>query len=471
MTEAAQSLGKPESSGIRLVPVVLGVLFVFVLWRSSGISWDLTAQDTAEAREAISEGLAKRAAGSSLIEQLVWVFFGCLGLYFHVTNRERALHIWTKAWPLLVLLVLILLSPLWSSVPDIALRRAIKHVLLVLAIAGVVIGADSPRELFRIAIAFTGLVMLANFASILVIPEVAISRIGAFKGLHIHKNTAGAFAMISLFIWLSAARYAHGGWIRTGLFCGSLLIFLFLLATNSWTAIGCTLLALILVLPLTYLARHAWASTIFALAAVFLALIAVYALVLMNVSFADIIDIIQGSKTTLADRGVIWGVVYDIFLANPVLGIGYGSLWSTGEVAALQTHGNLALTGFRLRLTQAHNGYVDLLATLGIAGAGIVLALLSKFAIAIARGLKSKHSSKSSLVLAEISALIVVSLLVVNVTETTFLGTKIVWTSCLLCYLLLCATGLKIRPDEAANIETAPAEPPGRIDGKARGRN
>ena len=139
---------------------------------------------------------------------------------------------WTKAWPLLVLLALIVLSISWSSVPDIALRRVVKHLLVVAAVAGIVVGATSPREVLRFAVVFTGLMMTMNFASVLMFPAAATDTSGAFQGLYGHKNTAGAFAMITVFVWFSVARWSHGTWKRTALFSGTLLWFLFLIALS-----------------------------------------------------------------------------------------------------------------------------------------------------------------------------------------------------------------------------------------------
>lgn len=446
MTDTTRSFAKPASEGIQLLPYAVGVLFFFVAWKTTGVSWGPSPQDVMVEKETIQQDLEVRAAGSSLIEQLIWVVFGCFGLFLHMVNRENAKHTWSQAWPLLLLLGLIVLSTTWSAVPDIALRRVIKQLLLVVAIAGVVMGAGSPRDIFRLAVVFTGFIMLANIASVALFPGAAIDATGAFRGLHVHKNTAGAFTMIAVFVWFSAARWSQGAWMRGLLYAGTLIWFVFLLGTISRTAIGCTILALTVVLLLGYFVRHPRMGVICTIGAILASLGAIYTLFLFNFSFVEIIDVIEGDKTTLTGRSVIWGVVYQVFLDHMLVGVGYGSLWSTGDVAALQAYGNLNLTGFLLRITQAHSGYFDVLATLGLVGAIIFLVFVVSAAAAVLRALRSGDSDRESMALAEMSGFILVSVLVTNVTETTFLTTKIGWSALLLCYLFLASARSRTHP-------------------------
>ena len=97
----------------------------------------------------------------------------------------------------------------------------IKHLLLVATLAGIAIGARSLREVARLAVVFTGLIMTMNMASMFLVPCVAIDTNGAFQGLHGHKNNAGVFTMISIFVWFTAARWSQGAWLRTVLYAAT----------------------------------------------------------------------------------------------------------------------------------------------------------------------------------------------------------------------------------------------------------
>ncbi len=364
---------------------------------------------------------------------------------------------WVKAWPLLLLLALIVLSVLWSAVPDIAFRRVIKHLLLMAVLAGVVMGAASPREILRLAVVFTGLIMAVNFASLFLFPSVAFYSSGALQGLHGHKNAAGVFTMITIFVWFSAARWSHGIFTRTILFTGTLLWFLFLLGTDSRTSIGSTILAIMVIVPLRHLIRKPRLAVICGIAASFIAFLGIYLVILLDVSFFDFVDFMEGERTTLTGRFDVWKIAYDVFLDHMLLGTGYGSLWSTGDLAPAEVYGDTATTSFTLGLTHAHNGYIDILASLGIVGAVAFLLFLGSAFVTVIKAFKPANLDGFGIPMAEISGFVFLAITVGNLTKTTFFTSNIVWSAFLICYLMLCSVRSPASQESRSESELASA--------------
>jgi O-antigen ligase len=440
MTELSVDLAKPTRTGNQLIYLVVACLFLFALWQTSGFSLNLSYQTYEATSSEVIEGLAERAAGQAdTINILMWGIFASIAILLQFLRKKHALFTWARAWPLMLLLVLIVLSGLWSAVPDIAFRRAIKHLLLMSILAGVVIGARSPGEILRLAIFFTGLIMVANVASVVLIPGVAIDTSGALRGLHGHKNIAGPFTMITIFVWFWAARWSRGIFMRTILFSGTLLWVLFLLGTDSRTSIGSTILAVVVIFPVRHVIGKPVFVVICGLATSFLVLFTIYLAILLDVSFSDILDFLQGQRTTLTGRFKVWEIAYESFLNHRALGAGFGSLWSTGPSAPALFYGNAPPTRFLLGLTHAHNGYIDLLATLGIVGAVFFLIFLGSVFVVLIKAFKPENVKCFPAPLAEICGCIFFAILIQNITKTTFFTQNIVWSSFIFCYLLLCS--------------------------------
>lgn len=452
MTDTTRAIAQPTSGGVKLLPILVAVLFVFVAWKITTPTWIATEQGPGAAKEVLQQELDERAAGRPLLDQLVWLLFGCLGLLVHALNRERAIQVWTKAWPLLVLIGLITLSIVWSDVPDVAFRRVVKHLLLIAAVAGIVIGVRSPAELLRLAIVFTGVLMLANIASVFMLPGVAIDHQGAIKGLHGNKNTAGAIVMVTIFLWIWAGRSSRTMWARTFFYTGTLVWFVFLIETYSRTSLITTIIAIPASISLRYLVRYPRLAVITGLLSAFVFLCAVFVLAAMGVAFSDLVAFLEGEKTTLSGRMVVWQIALGAFKENPVLGTGYGSLWSLGASTTAQ-YTDLPLTSFLMGLTQAHSGYIDTLATLGIVGAGTSLIFFFAFFYATVSALNSNSAKYHDLAFAEFCGFILIATPIYNIAQSAILQRNIVWVFVVLCFLLLCSLSPPANEKSAPTIK------------------
>jgi len=460
MTNVGGNTAKESQFGMQVLPAAAAVLLAFAIYRTGSVGLAPAPGDLGAIPADRLQSLAERAEGSGPVDVLTWIVFALLGIFCHIVNRERAASVWRQAWPLVLLLLFISLSVLWSDVPDIALRRVIKHLLMVVIVAGIVMGAGSPREILRVAVVFTGLVMVMDIAYVVLIPAVGLDGNGAFQGVHGHKNNAGVFTMITIFVWLAAARWTEGIWLRIFLFLGTLLWVAFLIATQSRTSIGSTFLAIMLIIPLRYCVRNPGPGILVGFISLFFVSIGLFALILNGVTYQNIIETFEDDPSILTGRLNVWAFVYRIFLDHMWLGTGYGSLWSTGQAPA-EKYADTMLTDFLLRLTHAHNGYLDILTTLGIIGAIILLIFLVSVFVVLIKAMRSPVMDSGRAMLVEISGFMLVATILGNATKTTYLTLTIVWPALILCYLLLIFVRLNDRSDEGRT--RAPARRPGRV--------
>lgn len=467
MTDVTSQVAGQTREGVRLLTIAVSALFIFAFWKTAGISLNFSAGNAEELKEFIYEELEDRAGGrASIVDQLIRLSFGILGIYLHFLNKSRTLFTWARAWPLLLVIALIAFSVLWSDVPQIALRRVVKQMLLVAMLAGIVMEAGSLSQVYRLAIACTGLAMVADWVAVLLFPGLFINAAGDFLGLHGHKNTAGVFAMMSVFVWFAAARCADRTKTRVFLYLGALLWFVFLLGTYSRTSILSTAVAIPSIVALHYCLRRPRFGLIAGFGALFAALCAVFFLIALDVKSTDFVAALEGEKTTLSGRALVWHIAYQAFLQNVVGGTGYGSLWSIGGLPPSEKYANLPMTGFLLGLTQGHSGYFDILATLGTIGAAVFLIFILTYIWINIRALAATREDEDGTPIAEFSGLLLLGALIHNLTQTTFLQHNLIWASLVFCFLMLCARGYPGRLGVASRASQAP-EPPDRAFDRA----
>ena len=136
MTQISNGFVSHRRNGINTLTFIVAGLFILVIWQSSGISLSLIPDENYKDSALENQSLENTGAGGAGIINIFKDFiFASAGIFLHIINKDRARFTWTRAWPLVALLSLIVLSVLWSSVPDIALRRVVKQLLLIAMVA------------------------------------------------------------------------------------------------------------------------------------------------------------------------------------------------------------------------------------------------------------------------------------------------------------------------------------------------
>jgi exopolysaccharide production protein ExoQ len=265
---------------------------------------------------------------------------------------------------LLLLLLWVWCSVLWSVAPDISVRRALALTVYTLLACYLVVRHDFDWILKRLAWLYLAL-LLISVLFILVLPSLSAMPGGwGLRGIYPHKNGMGRF-LVELAILLPPAiskRLIHPVLGSAGL----LIALALLVPVNSATAI--------IILPLV-LATQA-AVGLWRLPARFAATVTAFGiataclLILPLLINPEVVFELLGRNTTLTGRTDIWLYVWQWIQQRPVIGYGYGAFFAADEHAAY------VAAIFPWEPSSAHNGYLELLLTIGPVGLALFLVFI-----------------------------------------------------------------------------------------------
>lgn len=317
-------------------------------------------------------GTALAAAGGAqgdLVRQISYLGVFVLVLVAAVQRRG---HGAIRAMPLLLGLLQLwcLLSAIWATAHGVAFRRAALEVVLTFS---VMLSADTigPERAFRYWRIVMAAILVVNWLSILLIAtavhlpgEIDPGLVGDWRGLFGQKNAAGAACVMTalLFLFTRNGKFNWIGWLVAA---ASLA---FLVMTKSKTSMALFPVCLLAGIAYRFSWRDGLSRTIFVVGAALLLLSAAT----LALSFADTISRVLEDPTEFTGRAEIWQAYLAFVGDHPWLGAGFGSLSNTGGISPMH---NYALSSWVEAIGDSHQGYLQLLVTLG--GVGFVLAMLA----------------------------------------------------------------------------------------------
>ena len=274
-------------------------------------------------------------------------------------------------WAFCVLLGWSWLSLSWAVNPDVALRRVMLTTMVVLSLTYAVRSLPV-RTVMSLIVGCFALILVADWLSIALLDfavqqptEVEKDLAGNWRGLHNHKNEAGAFCAIACIV------FAHASFRLRSFLCGPLLLgasAVFLFMTQSKTSGGFVLVAMAIG-GMACLCHNNPAFRNVLLSG--LAAGALLAVSLIDVPYDRLLALFD-DPASLTGRSQIWPILLRYIGDHPLLGSGYGSFWSVGEASPIFEYGS----GWLTKIFQAHNGYLDLAVQTGLIGLGLALVVL-----------------------------------------------------------------------------------------------
>lgn len=279
-----------------------------------------------------------------------------------------------NAW-LLVIYLYALVSIVWSEFPFVSVKRYIRFSGTLL-MALVVLSEREPLRAFESVLRRTAF-MLIPFSLLLIkyFPNLGVmygrwSGELMWVGVADQKNSAGILFFVSSFylFWrlLREWRERKARPTKRRIYADALVFFLavYLLkgAPNAFSATSASVfvLGVITILGLLWLQTHRKSLGLPA----FVAVVVVFFSYGFGTPFglrsmgAGILKVL-GRDTTFTDRDQIWADLIPIAMHDPILGHGYGGFW----VRATDS-----------QVTEAHNGYLDVMLVLGLVGVFLVFA-------------------------------------------------------------------------------------------------
>lgn len=300
---------------------------------------------------------------------------------------KKSLHVFTKQWPVWLLVGLALISIIWSFNTKTTPNRSIA--LAGSTLFGFYLAARySIRDQLKLlALSFT-VIIIMSFLMAIIIPEYGTFTYGihggSWRGIYTHKNWLGRMMTISSLVFLILAmeekqqklRY----WINLG-FSISLL----LLARSSSSMIN--LVTVLSIIPIYSVFR--WRYLILMPTAIAIIALGSSLSLWFNANAAAIFGSI-GKDATLTGRTDMWPYIIEMVAKQPWLGYGYSAFWGDWD-----SPGATVWRAAQWTPPNAHNGLLDMLLDLGLLGVSV---FLIGFGITLLRGItwfridKSWHS-------------------------------------------------------------------------------
>jgi O-antigen ligase len=307
------------------------------------------------------------SAAGDLVRQISFLCTFAVILFAAVRQRGMAT---IKAIPLSLALLMgwCILSAAWAAEPEIVERRAILATIFVLSMSLSVdtLGSARTIALWRYVVAAVvigDLASVALFQNAVHLPsDVEANLAGAWRGLHSHKNTAGAFAATSAIMFFYFAIQTRR-WSDI-VVCAAAVFFLVM--TRSKSSLGLLPVALIA----GGLYRIAWRNTLDrAIAAAGVALLLLALAVTLAVQWQFMARLLEDPQN-FTGRAAIWQAEFAFIRDHPLLGAGFGTFGNTGMRSPLYHYvGSSWVT----QIGEGHSGYLEMLVTIG--GIGFILGM------------------------------------------------------------------------------------------------
>lgn len=367
------------------------------------------------------------SSSGSLLNQVSWIIMLLLSMHLCTRNFSKVILLMKSTTSLMVLLLLIILSITWSDHTFISFRRVILALIVVFTLLVAVASVRDVKQVMLAIYMVAFVALLLNFLTL--VTSIGIGSDGLFKGIHGHKNTAGMVAAFSIIIGIGirfSLKMKVSKW-KNLLFIMAWALILQL--SFSKTSIILLLFSYLIVFILMKIYRFLKIDFSVCLFMMFLALFVffqMYALFL-GLDWGELITLIFGDSATLTGRDYIWGFILDKFSDRPLLGYGYGAFWNVG----VDSYDVDIERRFLAMLNQAHNGYLDVLISLGwigfIAFVWFVLANLKLISSLVKIG----NDFRS------IALILLLFILMHNLTESSSIrGSHLLWEVHLIMFLI-----------------------------------
>lgn len=307
--------------------------------------------------------------GTSLFSQVTAACFLSVGVFLQVANRWPVRRLILAAAPILLMIIWVLLSVTWSDFPDVSVRRAGR---LAVETTTVILFATSYRDQYRLlrVIYFSFGFILAADIALLSIPDLSFTLTG-YAGVHASKQNSGLFCLLALPLFLLAIidrRIFPFRVVSVFLLIGCLTILTISLSKSAQVLAPICLI----LISVIYLLGRASSLTTSIIILIFSIVAIIVAVIIVSVGIDDLLKIAFGDPT-LTGRDQIWQYMLSLFWQSPIVGHGYGAVWSVGIVSVLQ----LPQMSETFVLREGHNGYLDVMTESGIVGLGLTVIVLT----------------------------------------------------------------------------------------------
>ena len=303
----------------------------------------------------------------SPVNRYIWLGLLAAAAPVLVARRAALPAFAARLWPVLLLFVWFAATTTWAIDPAASQRRFFLMLVGLVICIAVRLGLPEARARFATIAWACAIMVLIDLVSWVVAPSASMTDLG-LAAIHNHKNTLGA---VALFVGLVLTPYAAAQTTTGkrlfwwGLVVGDLAL---LVASQSKTSLGiaaAAALAAPMILAMAGLrARLLWSLGIGALAALVAA--GFGWLAWCGLSGLDPLWPIE--QLNFTHRTDVWRFLLTEIGKRPWHGVGFGSFWDVDPAVQPSLKTDEWFAKPDAPTNEAHNGYLDLMATTGVVG-------------------------------------------------------------------------------------------------------
>jgi len=401
-------------------PLFIGLIFLFLI-------------DPAFLRATSDDVLGLPLLGN-IVRQIVLGSLYALAAAIVWAHPRVAADILARQQPMLLLVAFAFLSALWSFSPTVTLTRATHFGGLLLLGWSAHCVPDPERRIVAFLRWLFVAALVASFVQVIVDPASGIMpENGAWAGIHPHKSDLGGVAVFCLAVWLP--RLSRSEPISRRLVAVAVLLFatFMMIQSDSETellgTVALTLCWIYFRLEVPWPIKLAVAPL-----PVLIGLLWFWSF--QGGSVDSWMQYLLGRDSTLTGRTPLWEAILEAVRQHPVLGAGYDGFWVAGNTQAEYLIESVGWDAYH-----AHNGYLEVLNTVGIVGAFLLALTLLQAGYWAWRYYERDHT------LGLCFFLLLLWLLISNLTKSTLCqGTTHGWFMYLLSYVCVAAGARREEP-------------------------
>jgi O-antigen ligase len=308
-----------------------------------------------------------------------------------------------------IILIISILSILWSPLPFITVRRVIALILTTLY--GILFGHYYKLESQINILGYSfGLIVIMCFMYPIFFPEIGIHQTGVHEGLwrgvFVQKNTMASILVIAVMLFIYRLNTTKNNRILFIL----LLVISFLLIFFSWSTTA------VISLLIVYLSMHlfkfyAKLNNRNVLVNILFVMVVLVSLLSYFFNNLDYIVNLFGKDLTLSGRLPLWLFLLESAQDKLLLGYGYGAYWNGVGSPSADVIDQLMWIP-----NDAHNGYLDIILSIGVVGFIFVSWKIIDIFLSVKTLYNNNREIKYLLIIS-----IIVYILLVNITSTSIL--------------------------------------------------
>ncbi|WP_025811431.1 O-antigen ligase family protein [Komagataeibacter kakiaceti] len=300
------------------------------------------------------------------INRFVWLGLLSMALPLIRARWAQILRLIKASWLLIGLFLYFTCSTVWALDPAISTRRIMFAWIEIILAVTLTCTMKDRKYLLKFIFISCLVAAVADLIVWILMPGYAMTSEG-LAGIQSQKNQTGLIMMYGLLAGAPLLLYRPPKRERYRILAGMGLLFLLLLASRSKTCLGIIMVMPVLVVlffKLTHSRMSLSVAIVTSISAIFICIVFGYFIwcEITNVSpFALFQDMTFTSRTDL------WSFMFQEIQKRPWFGAGFYSFWSIDPSVQPSLKTSMWF-GSEAHINEAHDGYLDLLATGGAVG-------------------------------------------------------------------------------------------------------